>query len=123
MTVLIIEDNALNHKLVRDLLRAAGYRTLEAQNAADGLELARREKPDLILMDIELPGMDGLEATRILKADPVTAGIPVLAVTAYAMKGDEEKALAAGCDAYMAKPIEIRRFLEMVRHLLNKGAV
>ncbi|OAT85179.1 response regulator [Desulfotomaculum copahuensis] len=119
MTILIIEDNPINTKLVRDLLQAGGYTTLEAQDASTGLEIARREKPDLILMDIQLPGMDGLEATRILKADPATAGIPVLAVTAYAMKGDAEKALDAGCDGYVTKPIEIHHFIKKVRSLLT----
>lgn len=119
MTILIIEDNPMNTKLVRDLLQSGGYKTLEAQDASSGLEMARREKPDLILMDIELPGMDGLEATRILKNDPVTAGIPVLAVTAYAMKGDAEKALDAGCDGYVSKPIDIHQFIKQVRRLTN----
>lgn len=120
-TILIIEDNPMNTKLVRDLLQASGYRTLEVETAPAGLEVARRERPDLILMDIELPGVDGLEATRMLKSDPLTRDIPVIAVTAYAMKGDREKALAAGCDDYVSKPIDIRFLLERVRALLDRG--
>jgi len=113
--ILIIEDNAMNVKLMRDLLQAKGYQTKEVETAEEGIALAREEKPDLIIMDIELPGMDGLQATGILKADPLTKNVPVLAVTAYAMKGDREKALAAGCDGYIAKPIEILDFLEHIR--------
>ena len=121
MPILIIEDNPMNTKLVRDLLHANGYSTLAAQDATTGLQMARLEKPSLILMDIDLPGMNGLDATRVLKSDPVTAGIPILALTAYAMKGDEKKALDAGCDAYMSKPIDIRQFMNRVRILLGLG--
>ncbi|MEW5762232.1 MAG: response regulator [Bacillota bacterium] len=117
--ILIVEDNPLNAKLVRDILQAHGYKTKEAATAADGLEMVRQERPDLILMDIDLPGMDGLEATRALKADPATRDIPVLAVTAYAMRGDAEKALAAGCDDYISKPIQLKEFLSRVKLLLG----
>src|SRR5258707_12054716 len=103
--VLIIEDNQLNLELITDLLEAKGFSILQARNAEDGLRLARQKLPDLILMDISLPGMDGLAATRTLKADPATCRLPVIALTAHAMRGDEAVALAAGCDGYLTKPI------------------
>jgi two-component system cell cycle response regulator DivK len=109
-TVLVIEDNPANMKLVSLLLRNAGHGVLSATDAESGLTLARTEKPDLILMDIHLPGMDGLEATALLKQDPATATIPVIAVTAMAMKSDQERTELAGCDAYIAKPL---RYLEL----------
>ncbi|MGB9803452.1 MAG: response regulator [Desulfofundulus sp.] len=118
--ILIIEDNPLNTKLVRDILQSQGYETREAATATQGLEMVRRERPDLILMDIELPGMDGLQATRVLKEDPATRDIPVLAVTAYAMKGDAEKALAAGCDGYISKPIQLKDFIDRVKAFLGE---
>ncbi|MEW6447077.1 MAG: response regulator [Bacillota bacterium] len=118
-TVLIIEDNPINAKLIRDTLQLHGYATWEAPTARDGIALAKEKKPGLIIMDIGLPGMDGLTATRILKTDPVTAHIPVIAVTAYAMKGDEEKCLAAGCNAYVPKPININSLLNEVKLLLE----
>ncbi len=113
-TILVVEDNPLNMKLVRTLLRKNSFRVLEAENAERGLDLAREEKPDLILMDIQLPGMDGLSAVRILKADPVLKKVPVAALTSYAMEGDVEKAREAGCDGYISKPINTRCFLETV---------
>jgi two-component system cell cycle response regulator DivK len=109
-TVLIIEDNVANMKLASLLLTHARHRVLCAMDAETGLTLARTELPDLILMDIQLPGMDGLTATAILKEDPVTAAIPVIALTAMAMKEDQEKSRSAGCDAYIAKPL---RYMEL----------
>lgn len=108
--VLIIEDNPANMKLVCLLLHNAGHATLCASDAESGLTLARTEQPDLILMDVQLPGMDGLAATALLKQAPATAAIPVIALTAMAMKNDQEKTEAAGCDAYIAKPL---RYLEL----------
>jgi two-component system cell cycle response regulator DivK len=115
---MIVEDNELNMKLFHDLLDAHGYRTLQTRTGMEALRLAREQRPDLILMDIQLPGMDGLTATRHLKADPTTRDIPVLAVTSYAMKGDEAKALEAGCSGYVTKPIDKRVFLEAVAKAL-----
>lgn len=112
--VLVIEDNAANLKLAEFLLQSAGHAVLAASDAELGLLLALDERPDLILMDIQLPGMDGLEATRQLKADPRTAAIPVLALTALTMKGDEERILAAGCNGYIAKPVSYRELLGAV---------
>ncbi len=117
-TVLIIEDNELNMKLLNDLLQSKGYGTLLAADGVKGLELAREHKPDLIIMDIQLPGISGLEVTRTLKADDEMKAIPVVAVTAFARQGDKEAILEAGCDAYIAKPISIVDFMETVaRHL------
>jgi two-component system cell cycle response regulator len=120
-TILVIEDNDLNMKLVRTLLQRGSFRVLEAGNAETGLELARSGKPDLILMDIQLPGMDGLAATRLLKMDLELKKIPVAALTAYAMEGDVEKAKEAGCDGYITKPIDTRSFLDTVRKFLQDG--
>ena len=106
--ILIVEDNLMNIELATDLLEASGYVVIQAGMAEEGIGLARAELPDLILMDISLPGMDGLEATAVLKQDPATKGINVVAMTAHAMKGDEEKALAAGCSGYITKPIDTR---------------
>src|SRR5579864_5013900 len=108
--ILIVEDNPANMKLATLLLSNAGHTALCAVDAETGLTLARAEQPDLILMDIQLPGMDGLTAATLLKKDPATAAIPVIALTAMAMKEDQEKTLAAGCDAYIAKPL---RYLEL----------
>ena len=119
--ILVVEDNELNMKLVRTLLRKDSFRVLEAENAERGLDLAREEKPDLILMDVQLPGMDGLSAVRILKTDPVLKRIPVVALTSYAMEGDVEKAREAGCDGYISKPIDTRFFLETVRNFFGDG--
>jgi two-component system cell cycle response regulator len=110
--VLVVEDNPLNMKLIRSLLQMGKYRVLEARDAETGLALAQQSRPDLILMDIQLPGMDGLEATRILKEDPGLREIPVLALTAHAMAGDEQKALEAGCGGYITKPVDTRNFLK-----------
>ena len=112
--ILVIEDNEINMKLVRTLLKIGGYRVLEVRDAETGIEVARRDKPDLILMDIQLPAMDGLEATRLIKRDPEIQHIPVIALTSYAMQGDEKKALEAGCSGYISKPIDTRSFLEIL---------
>lgn len=113
--ILVVEDDPKGLKLVRDLLQVSGYTTLEATDGKQGVELAKARKPDLILMDVQMPVMDGLEATKILKADPITRDIPIMALTSYAMKGDEEKILQAGCDGYITKPIDTRGFLEKVQ--------
>ena len=120
-TILVVEDNELNMKLIRALLQIGQFRVLEAPNAEIGLQFARKEKPDLILMDIQLPGMDGLIATGILKEDPSTQKIPVVALTSYAMEGDREKARAAGCDDYISKPIDTRQFLNRIWKLVPNG--
>ena len=113
-TVLVVEDNAANMKLTTFLLESAGHTVLSASDAEAGLTLARDERPALILMDIQLPGMDGLQATTLLKQDAVTRDIPVIALTALAMKGDEERIRAAGCDGYVAKPIAYKAFLATI---------
>ena len=118
-TILIVEDDTKNMTLFRDLLQVSGYSTILASGGKEGIELAKAKKPDLILMDIQMPGMDGLEATRILKADATTSGIPVIALTAYAMKGDKERILQAGCDGYLAKPINTDEFLKEVAEYLS----
>ncbi|MEO7456394.1 MAG: response regulator [Gemmatimonadaceae bacterium] len=116
--ILVVEDNAANLKLVTFLVEGAGHVVLTAPDAETGLAIARTDLPDLILMDIQLPGMDGLEATRLLKASPITRAIPVIALTALAMKGDEERIRAAGCDGYIAKPMRYREFLAtLAEHL------
>ncbi|MDZ4865425.1 MAG: response regulator [Gemmatimonadota bacterium] len=112
--ILVIEDNATNMRLATFLLQSAGHTVLCAVDAEAGLTLARAEHPDLILMDIQLPGMDGLEATAQLKRDEATRAIPVIALTALAMKGDEERIRAAGCDGYIAKPLAYRDFLTVI---------
>lgn len=117
--ILVVEDTFINMKLVCMLLEKAGYRVLRADNAEDGIALAQRYLPDLILMDIQLPGMDGLEATRLLKEADATKHIKVVALTAFAMKGDEEKMIAAGCDGYIAKPIQYKNFLGEVEKTLS----
>jgi two-component system, cell cycle response regulator DivK len=112
--VLIVEDNSANMTLAVFLLESAGHAVLTARDAEAGLTLARDEQPDLILMDIQLPGMDGLQATALLKRDDATRAIPVIALTALAMKGDEERIRAAGCDGYIAKPMRYQEFLATV---------
>jgi CheY-like chemotaxis protein len=118
-TVLVVEDNPANMELAVDLLEVGGFRTLQAATAEEGIRLARAERPSLILMDIGLPGMDGLQATRLLKQDPQTAGIPVIALTAQAMDGDREKTLAAGCLGYITKPIDTRTFAQTITLFLS----
>ena len=120
MKILIIEDNPKNMKLTSSILAKTGYEVLEAVEAPSGIDLARTEKPDLVLMDIQLPGMDGMSATKILKQDPTTMAIPIIALTAFAMKGDREKIMAAGCDDYISKPIRYKDFLAKVEEWLNK---
>ena len=119
--ILIVEDNPTNMTLAVFLLGSAKYTVLQAVNAEAGLTLARSELPDLILMDIQLPGMDGLQATALLKADPTTRAIPVVALTALAMKGDEERIIAAGCDGYIAKPLAYKEFLATVEEQLARA--
>ena len=118
-TVMIVEDNELNMKLFNDLLEAKGYRTVKTKNGMEALDLARAEKPDLILMDIQLPEVSGLEVTRWLKDDDVLHSIPVIAVTAFAMKGDEERIRQGGCEAYISKPISVVKFLETIQNYLG----
>ena len=116
--VMIVEDNELNAKLFRDLLEAQGYRTLHARDGLNVLELARQHKPSLILMDIQLPEISGIEITRWLKNDAELKKIPVIAVTAFAMKGDEERIRAGGCEGYLSKPISINEFLSTIKRFL-----
>jgi two-component system cell cycle response regulator DivK len=118
-SILIVEDNPRNLKLVRDLLQAKGYGTLEAASAEEGLALARERAPRLILMDIQLPGMNGIEALRALRADPATARIPVIAITASVMQHNRREITAAGFEAFIEKPINVRGFLETVRVALQ----
>jgi two-component system cell cycle response regulator DivK len=118
-TVLIVEDNELNMKLFHDLLEAHGYRTLQTRDGLEALKLARENEPDLILMDIQLPEVSGLEITKWIKEDDNLRSIPVIAVTAFAMKGDEEKIRKGGCEAYIAKPISVQKFLETVGRFLG----
>jgi two-component system cell cycle response regulator DivK len=118
-TVLIVEDNELNMKLFHDLLDAHGYSTLQTKDGMEALALARKHRPDLILMDIQLPEVSGLEVTKWLKEDDDLRAIPVVAVTAFAMKGDEEKMREGGCEAYIAKPISVGKFIETVRRFLE----
>ena len=117
--ILIIEDNVQNMKLAAFLLGSAGHTVLQASHALGGIALAKQHHPDLILMDIQLPGMDGLTATSVLKNDPETHDIKIYALTAFAMKGDEEKMYAAGCDGYIAKPIRYQTFLKTVAGALG----
>jgi len=117
--ILVIEDTEDNRQIIRDLLDSAGYAWIEAVDGLIGVEKAKAEKPDLILMDMQLPGIDGYEATRRIKADPALAHIPVIAVTSYALAGDEEKTRAAGCDDYVAKPFSPRVLLQKIRARLG----
>ena len=117
--ILVIEDNPLNLELVRALLEKLGYVVIDSGTAEEGIERAKREQPQLILMDINLPGTDGLTATTLLKAEPTTRHIPVVALTAHAMKGDDERVQTAGCDGYMTKPIDTRSFPALVARYLR----
>jgi CheY-like chemotaxis protein len=120
--ILLVEDNEVNRRLAGFLLRSQGYQVREATTAAAAFEMLETDRPDLIVMDIQLPGMDGLEATRKLKEQSVTADIPVVAVTSFAMKGDREKALAAGCAGYVTKPIDKNTFIqEVAAHVGSKA--
>ena len=118
--ILLVEDNDNNRMLVRDVLQASGYRVVEAENAEDGLRMAMEQGPALILMDIQLPGMNGIEALQRLRADPATCAIPVVAVTASAMMQDRRQIMAAGFDGYQAKPISVKGFLQTVREILPR---
>lgn len=118
--ILVIEDNPANLKLATLLLHKAGHVVTSARTAEDGLSAVRAEEPDLILMDVQLPGMSGLDATRLLKQDPATRHVPVIAVTALAMKGDEERIRAAGCDGYLAKPLRYQQLWESISALLAR---
>ena len=118
-TILIVEDEPKNMKLLRDLLQRFGYEILEAFDGEEGVKSAGENIPNLILMDIMMPKMDGLEATRIIKVDTKTKHIPVIALTSYAMKGDREKTIEAGCDGYIAKPIDIQEVLKTIEHFLT----
>jgi two-component system cell cycle response regulator DivK len=117
--VLIVEDNELNMKLFHDLLEAHGYRTLQTKDGMEALRLARQHRPDLILMDIQLPEVSGLEVTKWIKEDDDLRSIPVIAVTAFAMKGDEERIREGGCEAYISKPISVVHFLDTIKRLLD----
>jgi two-component system cell cycle response regulator DivK len=119
-TVLIVEDNELNMKLFNDLLDAHGYRTLQTRNGMEALAIARQHRPDLILMDIQLPEVSGLEVTKWLKEDDELREIPVIAVTAFAMKGDEERIREGGCEAYISKPISIPMFLDTIKQFAGE---
>lgn len=114
-TIMIVEDNELNMKLFCDLLGAHGYNTIRTRDGMEALDLARQHRPDLILMDIQLPEISGLEVTKWIKEDDQLKSIPVIAVTAFAMKGDEEKIRQGGCEAYIAKPISIVNFIETIK--------
>jgi CheY-like chemotaxis protein len=120
-SVLLIEDNLMNMELATDLLEAAGFKVLKAERAEDGIALAVTEHPDIILMDIALPGMDGLEATRRIKRDDRTTEIPIVALTASAMRGDDDRARSAGCCGYIAKPIDTRKFAKTVAMYIEQG--
>ena len=116
-TILYVEDNEVNRKIVRDLLRRTSYRLIEAPDGEAGVAAALEQRPDLILMDIQLPRMSGLEATRRLRSEPATAGTPIIAITSFALSGDEQRAKEAGATAYLAKPYSPRELLEMIRQL------
>ena len=120
--VLVVEDNELNMKLFRDLLQANGFQVLETRDGIEALKIARDQALDMILMDIQLPEVSGLEVAKWIKDDPNLGNIPIIAVTAFAMKGDEEKMREGGCDAYLAKPISVGPFLEKVKELLAPAA-
>jgi two-component system, cell cycle response regulator DivK len=118
-TVLIVEDNELNMKLFNDLLEAFGYQTVKTRDGRKAVDLAREHRPDLIIMDIQLPEISGLKVTQLLKADVDLAAIPVVAVTAFAMRGDEQRIRAGGCEAYLSKPISVASFMETVRRFIG----
>ena len=117
-TILYVEDNEVNRRLVQDLLRLTSYKLLEAVDGESGMAMARQERPDLILMDVQLPKISGIEATRTLRAEPATANTPIIAITSFALAGDEQKALEAGATAYMAKPYSPLDLLQLIRRLL-----
>jgi two-component system cell cycle response regulator DivK len=121
--VLIVEDNELNMKLFRDLIQAQGYRTIHTSNGMEVVPLVREHRPNLIIMDIQLPEISGIEITQWLKADPDLKSIPVVAVTAFAMKGDEEKIRAGGCEDYLSKPISIGKFIATIKRFLEPQSI
>jgi two-component system cell cycle response regulator DivK len=121
-TVLIVEDNELNMKLFNDLVETRGHQIVQTRSGIEAVDLARKHRPDLILMDIQLPEVSGLEVTQWLKDDEELRSIPVVAVTAFAMKGDEEKIRQGGCEAYLSKPISVAKFFETIDHFLGPGA-
>jgi CheY-like chemotaxis protein len=118
--ILIVEDNEKNRRLMRDVLAFKGYRLVEAETGEDGVRLAREQHPDLVLMDIQLPGIDGIQALRQIRADTATQTIPIMAVTASAMTHDRQKIMAAGFDAYQSKPLNVKGFMDAVRELLDR---
>ena len=120
-TVMVVEDNELNMRLFNDLLEAQGYRVVKTSNGLEAIDLARTNMPDLVLMDIQLPEVSGLEVIRWMKEDEGLNHIPIIAVTAFAMKGDEERIRASGCEAYLSKPISVANFLETVRRFLSNS--
>jgi two-component system cell cycle response regulator DivK len=120
-TILYVEDNDLNRKIVRDLLRRTSYRLIEAPDGEAGMTMAREQRPDLILMDVQLPKISGIEATRQLRAEPVTADTPIIAITSFALSGDEQRAKEAGASAYLAKPYSPFTLLTLIRQLLPEG--
>ncbi len=120
--ILVVEDQEDNRRIVRDLLASASYEVLEAVTGEEGVTLAETQRPDLILMDIQLPGLDGYEATRRIKGNPTLHKIPIIAVTSYALSGDDVKAFEAGCDAYVAKPYSPRELLAKIREYLPQGS-
>ncbi|MGJ8529733.1 response regulator [Maritalea sp.] len=120
-TVMIVEDNELNMKLFNDLLESRGYRTIQTRNGLDALDIAKEHHPDLILMDIQLPEVSGLVVTKWIKENDELAHIPVIAVTAFAMKGDEERILEGGCEGYISKPISLPHFLETIENFIGPG--
>jgi two-component system cell cycle response regulator DivK len=120
-TVLYVEDNEYNRKIVRQLLSRTGYRLVEASDGEGALDLVREHRPDLVLMDVQLPRMSGLDATRALRADPATADLPVIVVTSFALSGDDQRAMAAGASAYLAKPYSPRDLLALIRKFLPES--
>ena len=122
-TVLLVEDNADNQEIYRLILEHFGFEVIQAWDGEEGVGIARERMPDVILMDVSIPKIDGLEATRMLKADAATAGIPIIALTAHALRSDQDRAFEAGCDGYLSKPVEPKRVVEEVRRVLEQGAL
>ena len=120
--ILVVEDHEDNRRILRDLLTSAGYQLIEAETGPDGVEMAKAHQPDLILMDLQLPGIDGYEAARQIRSEPKLTSVVIIAVTSYALSGDEQRALAAGCNAYVCKPYSPRELLAKIRELLPTSA-